>query len=489
MKEPLRIIALLVILSLMGIFAYQSYWLVGLYNSMHSDMERSINEAIRISNYNEMALRMQNYAQSQNAHGAISINAAMGTSGFMQMQNTTIINDSVVNEQSRQGFQKDSLNGAIVLRPDKSNPQTQNFLNSLTNMLQSNLQSSIDAIATPDIEIFAQLFSKELEGLGFHIPFRVELLQINNFDIAKPDTLGIYTTPDYELDINANVFRYDIDSFSYRYYQITTEPLTPLILSEMVGILATSVIIILILLFSFYYLIRTILKQKTLDEMKSDFTNNITHELKTPIAVAYAANDALLNFGKSEDKEQQDAYLRICQEQLSRLSGLVEQILSMSMERRKGFRLQPEELSLREILTRLIEQHRLKTDRPINVTLKFQPDKISIVADRTHFTNILSNLIDNAIKYSPDKVDIHISCIQTDNGKTRISIKDNGIGIAKERQKYIFDKFYRVPTGNKHDVKGYGLGLFYVKTMVEKHGGSIEVASDIGNGSEFTITL
>ncbi len=153
----------MVIFSLTGIFAYQTYWLVGLYNNMHSEMERRINEAISISNYNEMALRMQDYAQNQNVHGAISVNASIGTSGAMQMQNTTIINDSVVKNQTQQGFLQDTLNGAIVLRPDKNNPQTQNFLNSLTNMLQSNLQSSIDALATPDIKIFTQLFSEELE--------------------------------------------------------------------------------------------------------------------------------------------------------------------------------------------------------------------------------------------------------------------------------------------------------------------------------------
>lgn len=153
----------------------------------------------------------------------------------------------------------------------------------------------------------------------------------------------------------------------------------------MSGILTTSFVILIILCFAFWILIRTILQQKTLEEMKSDFTNNITHELKTPIAVAYAANDALLNFNQAEEKAQRDKYLRICQEQLQRLSGLVEQILSMSMERRKTFRLHPEPLSMESILEPLIEQHKLKAEKPVHISTDIEPAGLTLTADRTHF--------------------------------------------------------------------------------------------------------
>ncbi len=488
MKLRLKQIAVLVIISVIGVFAYQAYWLVGLYKTMYSDMERSINEAIRISNYNEMLSRMQNYAQSHDAqHGAISASVAIGSGGSMQMKSTTIINDTIADEQDKPLTQW-SVNGSTVVRVDKNEPQSQQFLNSLTDFLQSNISSGIDAIAPPDVNMFAKFFTEELNQAGISIPYRVELLQAKGLNIAQNDTIGVYSTPDYEPSIDAKRFHYDLDSLSYRHYQITTEQLSPLILKEMAGILATSGVIALILLFSFYYLIRTILRQKSLDEMKSDFTNNITHELKTPIAVAYAANDALLNFNQAEDKTQRDGYLRICQEQLTRLGGLVEQILAMSMERRKTFRLQCEELELDELLEALVKQHELKADKPVNINVEINPRGLTLMADRTHFTNILSNLIDNAIKYSAERADIAISCIKSDS-EVIISVKDNGIGIAPEKVKYLFDKFYRVPTGNIHNVKGYGLGLYYVKTMVEKHGGSIEVKSEIGKGSEFKITI
>lgn len=269
------------------------------------------------------------------------------------------------------------------------------------------------------------------------------------------------------------------------------EPVTPLVLKQMSGILTTSFVILIILCFAFWILIRTILQQKTLEEMKSDFTNNITHELKTPIAVAYAANDALLNFNQAEEKAQRDKYLRICQEQLQWLSGLVEQILSMSMERRKTFRLHPEPLSMESILEPLIEQHKLKAEKPVHISTDIEPAGLTLTADRTHFSNIISNLIDNAIKYSPEAADVNIRCRQTASAEqgefVEIAISDRGTGIAPEKQSHIFDKFYRVPTGNLHNVKGYGLGLFYVKTMTEKHGGSVTVKSEPGKGSTFTL--
>ena len=227
--------------------------------------------------------------------------------------------------------------------------------------------------------------------------------------------------------------------------------------------------------------------------LKNDFLNDYAHELKTPIAVAYAANDALLNFNQAEEKAKRDKYLRICQEQLQRLSGLVEQILSMSMERRRTFRLHPEEFAIRDILETLIEQHRLKAESSVHISVDIEPEDLSVLADRTHFSNIISNLIDNAIKYSHGEAEVAIHCrkvtVEGQNEQTEISVSDHGIGIAPEKQKHIFDKFYRVPTGNLHDVKGYGLGLFYVKTMIEKHGGSVSVKSELGKGSTFTIRI
>ena len=162
----------------------------------------------------------------------------------------------------------------------------------------------------------------------------------------------------------------------------------------------------------------------------------------------------------------------------------------MSMEKRKAFRLRPEEITLIPLLETLAEQPRLKAKKPVSIDYKPAPEDLTVFADRTHFSNILSNLIDNAVKYSPEKAVIHIRCRETEvNGKVEISVTDEGIGIAQEKQKLIFDKDYRVPTGYLHYVLGYGLGLYYVKTMIEKHRGTVCVESEPGHGSTFTIML
>ena len=176
--------------------------------------------------------------------------------------------------------------------------------------------------------------------------------------------------------------------------------------------------------------------------------------------------------------------MNLCRQQLERLSGMVEQILSMSMERRRQFKLNIEAVEVAGLLQPIIEQQQLKADKPVTITTHIESEGLTVHADRAHLSNILNNLIDNAIKYSPDEARVEITATHA-----AISVTDHGMGIAPDKLPHIYDKFYRVPTGNLHDVKGYGLGLFYVKTMVEKHGWSIDVSSTKGEGTTFTIIL
>ena len=215
--------------------------------------------------------------------------------------------------------------------------------------------------------------------------------------------------------------------------------------------------------------------------MKDDFTNNMTHELKTPIAIAYAANDSLLQFPDPNDEARTKKYLTAALEQLSKLSGLVESILAMSMERRKHLAMAKENINLKEFLTKIIEQQKLKTEKTCEFVLKCPEDAV-VEADPTHFSNVIGNLIDNSIKYSGDSVKIAIKL-----DSTGLSVSDNGIGIPEKSLPDIWSKFYRVPHGNRTDVRGYGIGLFYVKSIIEKHGWNISVVSRQGKGSIFTI--
>ena len=497
MKLPSKYIALLVILSLTGIFAYQAYWLTGLYRTMRNDMERNIAEAMRISDYNEMMYRVKRLRQANTKHGTVDVSAGFIPEEEPSVPNKAVTVVSVADKDSLpQTVQADTVfqeeprsalhtgDGMDFILEDRHN------MDELAIYLQKGLHSGLDSFSDPDIQVFDSLLTLRLQREGVTLPHRLEYLYLGE---QFTDTLAVAGTPGYLPSPEARTYEYDFDVHSHHRYRLTLEPIDRLVLRQMSGILATSFIILLILAFSFWFLIRTLLRQKTLEEMKSDFTNNITHELKTPIAVAYAANDALLNFDRAEEKAQRDKYLRICQEQLQHLSGLVEQILSISMERRKTFRLHPEELSLQEITEQLAGQHRLKADKPVRISIDIDPKDLTLLADRTHFCNILSNLIDNAIKYSPEEADIEIRCRTIGGGKkeaqTEISVRDHGVGIAPDHQKHIFDKFYRVPTGNLHNVKGYGLGLFYAKSMTEKHGGTLSVRSEPGKGSTFSIKL
>ena len=215
--------------------------------------------------------------------------------------------------------------------------------------------------------------------------------------------------------------------------------------------------------------------------MKDDFVSNMTHELKTPISIAYSANDALLNYDTANDPQKKETYLNIANKQLKRLGELVENILAMSMERRKTMKLKPETILLRPFVEEIVTAQRMRGEKELTINVNVD-ENVSVEADKTHLSNILNNLIDNAIKYSGDSVAITVS-----GNEKGISVRDNGIGIPAKSIPYLFNKFYRVPHGNRQDVRGYGIGLYYVKSIVDKMRWPISVKSKEAEGSIFTI--
>ena len=478
MNTRLKYIAMLVIVALSGVAIYQAYWLGQLYFTMGEQMDNDIREAMRVADLKEVFLRLKSI-EDKGPHGVMDVSAGIGEDG-------SIITKSVTTTQVTLGDETLEQKTGVVLR---SSPQAESdstdgenafmkmledqiSVTELAAMIQQGLHLGVDRFEGTRYETYDSLLTAGLQQLG--------LSGDHSLLCIKTDTVFRHATTGYVPSRKARHFVYNWADFGC--YELTIEPTTGLVLREMAGILTASGLIVLLLGLAFYYLIKTILKQRTLDEMKSDFTNNITHELKTPIAVAYAANDALLNFGEQADATKQRHYLTLCKQQLERLSGMVEQILSMSMERRRQFKLNIETLTLAELLQPVIEQQQLKADKPVTITTQIEPEDLTVQADRSHLSNILNNLIDNAIKYSPGEARVEITATGTG-----ISVTDHGMGIAADKLSHIYDKFYRVPTGDVHDVKGYGLGLFYVKTMVEKHGWSIEASSTKGEGTTFTI--
>lgn len=261
------------------------------------------------------------------------------------------------------------------------------------------------------------------------------------------------------------------------------------ILQTMWFMLTGSGILVLILIFSFYYTVSTILQQKKLSDIKNDFINNMTHELKTPISTVSLASEMLGDSSIEKSKEKSDHYIRIIKEENQRLGLLVENILQTAVLDKGQFKLRMQEVDAHEIIDRAISNIRLQVEkREGEIHLEKNAKANILNADRVHLTNIIYNLVDNALKYSEQKPTIKISTENVNEG-IQISVSDKGIGISKENQKKIFDTFYRVPTGNIHNVKGFGLGLSYVKAAVEKHGGNVSVISELGKGSTFKIFI
>ncbi len=320
-----------------------------------------------------------------------------------------------------------------------------------------------ERIGDPDVSKMEEAFRRDLNFSGYY-PEEVY--------IVVPGGTLEYSSDLWEIEYRVN------GELTYYAY---ISPLTNNILRGMGGVITTSALIALVLTFGFWYLLHVIARQRTIEEMKDDFVNNMTHELKTPIAIAYAANDSLLQFPDPKDEERTKKYLTAALDQLSKLSGLVENILAMSMERRKHLTMAKEKIRLRDFLANIIEQQKLKADKPCDIILECQGDA-TVEADPSHFSNVIGNLIDNSIKYSGESVSIIIKADA--NG---MYVADNGIGIPDKSLPEIWSKFYRVPHGNRSDVRGYGIGLFYVKSIIDKHGWSIGVESKSGKGSKFTI--
>ncbi len=248
--------------------------------------------------------------------------------------------------------------------------------------------------------------------------------------------------------------------------------------------------IILFVLVFFGFSISVIFKQKKLSEIKNDFINNMTHELKTPIATIGISSETLMNLNPENAQDKLTRYASIIYKENKRLESQVERVLNVANLDKNEINLNPTVFDIHEIIEEAKENFEFnqleENDGEIKIDLSAEESVLN--ADIVHITNIINNLMDNAIKYCDKTPNILIST-QNNKGKIIITFKDNGKGISRENLKYIFDKFYRVPTGNLHDVKGFGLGLFYVKTIIEELNGTIQVKSILGKGSEFIVTL
>ncbi len=272
------------------------------------------------------------------------------------------------------------------------------------------------------------------------------------------------------------------------YFSVFFPTLNYEVLSEMRFWLASSFMLLVVLSF-FSYVINVILKQKRLSEIKNDFINNMTHELKTPISTIALSSDVLLKPGIELQPERIKAYAQIIKSENQRLQTQVERVLQIARLDKDEIELEKSTINIHEIIELAIPSIEMNFgEQHIEISTSLKAKSTNIVGDEMHITNIFFNLLDNAAKYGgvPPKIEVST---KSDDAGVYIAVKDNGAGISKEFQKEIFEKFYRIPTGDVHDVKGFGLGLHYVKTITEAHNGKVKLKSKHGSGTTFEVFL
>jgi len=258
---------------------------------------------------------------------------------------------------------------------------------------------------------------------------------------------------------------------------------------EMFGWIFLSVIFLLVITTAFVFIIYSIFKQKKISEIKNDFINNMTHEFKTPLSTISLASEMLMNNKPQPSEKKIKKYSKIIYDENQRLQTQVELILQTAVIDRGQLKLKKEKLDLHDLIKSTVDGFSFEAcedEMEFNYLLKAKNHQIKV--DAIHIRNVISNIIDNAIKYSYGSCRIEIMTSDKDQGLL-MAIKDHGIGITRESQKKVFDKFFRVSTGNIHNVKGFGLGLYYVKTIVEAHDGKVSLESSLNNGSTFYVFL
>lgn len=345
---------------------------------------------------------------------------------------------------------------------------------------------------------YDSLLTCNLAAAGIDLPHKVDVVRGPSDSTSSVKPFTAKPLPDSEVVVTALndslriadplTFTTSLTTDDELYFRLRIENPDRQLVRDMAGVIGSSLMMLAVVAGVLIYLLRTLFRQKTLEEMRRDLTHNITHELKTPIAVANAANDALLDFGAADDAAKRVRYLRVIREQLAALSGMVQRILTMSVEERGEMTLRREEIAIRPLFEEVAARFRMKGRGRATIEVEVDDPDLTVSADRFHLTHALDNLVDNALKYSGDKVRIRLSARPADRD-IELRVEDNGIGIDRLARAHIFEKFYRVPTGDLHNVKGFGLGLYYVRLIAERHGGEVSVVSSPGRGSTFILTL
>ncbi len=465
------------IICILGIMLFQGYWLYNSYRFNEDQFSRGISDALRSATFFQRYSDVRRYIRYSLKDEDSSKKPVKGYVMMMEELGPTRDNRPPVAPSDR------LIQVGPIARQgnDSSSPSRLNgdSTSHISEIIITNHNRDSDSTVLARVD---SAFKSELNSRQITTRYKLDTFHMNFSGLER----GSFKDSIRRRMPN-RTRKVPVKEGSNLFVQATFESPLQFVIQKMLWTLIASLILMILTVLSFVYMLRTILKQKRLSEVKNDFINNMTHELKTPIATVSAAVEALQHFNALKDPEKTQRYLNTSKQELQRLSDLVEKVLHIATEEKEEIELFREETDLNEIIDNILSNHQLKSN---SLQLRYDNNlkQETVYIDKTHIANAINNLVDNAIKYSGEKPYVHIQ-VWEEKGMLKIRVKDNGIGIPRSYQESIFDKFFRVPTGNLHKVKGFGLGLSYVRKIVALHGGTISVHSEPDKGSEFIITI
>ena len=480
-------ISLLVTVTLAVLVAVQAWSLAGMYRDRRREFSRQVMQAMTRAAYDDLLLG--NKPSGHRSHITFSSSGNIDSIQVDMIQEISVKN----------------LNGAgksITFVPQTAADTLHHDINisdgETTRHIRQEIRIPSVYVLRLNMARYDSLLTCNLAAAGIDLPHLVDIVQGEADSTSTAQLISSRQPADGEVVLAACndslrladplVFTTPLTTDDELLFRLRIENPDRQLLRDMAGVIFSSLLMLAAVAGALIYLLRTLFRQKTLEEMRLDLTHNITHELKTPIAVANAANDALLDFGAADDPARRRRYLTVIREQLAALGGMVQRILTMSVEEREEFTLRRERFALGALLDETAAKFRMKARGRAEITVRVEPADLAVTADRFHLGHVLDNLVDNALKYSGERVSVLLAARRTAKG-VELRVADDGIGMDRTAQAHIFEKFYRVPTGDRHDVKGFGLGLYYVRLIVTRHGGTVSVESSPGRGSTFTLIL
>lgn len=478
-------ISLLVTASLAVLVAVQAWSLVNMYHTRREEFSRQVMQAMTRAAYDDLLLG--NKPSGQKSQITFSSSGNIDSIQVDMIQSVSVKNLGGAGKSITFTPKSDTLHHDISISDGKT-----------TRHIRQEIRIPSVYVLRLNMARYDSLLTCNLAAAGIDLPHKVDVVRGQADTVLSARLFSTHPLADGEVVLAACndslrladplTFTTPLTTDDELLFRLRIENPDRQLLRDMAGVILSSLLMLAAVAGALIYLLRTLFRQKTLEEMRLDLTHNITHELKTPIAVANAANDALLDFGAADDPARRGRYLTVIREQLAALGGMVQRILTMSVEEREEFTLRRERFALGALLDETAAKFRMKARGRADITVRVEPADLAVTADRFHLGHVLDNLVDNALKYSGERVSVLLAARRSAKG-VELRVADDGIGMDRTAQSHIFEKFYRVPTGDRHDVKGFGLGLYYVRLIVTRHGGAVSVESAPGRGSTFTLIL